>query len=78
MKYVNSNRTARDTLCLLIPLKLHASRTTDIGDIARMLGLADEETRARVREVVERYPPEDSDDLEALILLGEQEIDPPE
>lgn len=62
----------------LVLMKLHASRTTDIGDIARMLGLADEETRARVRKVVERYRPEDSDDLEALILLGEQEIDPPE
>lgn len=59
----------------LILMKLRASRAVDIGDMTRMLGLADDEDVERVRGVVAEYQPEDSDDLEALILLGKQEMD---
>jgi hypothetical protein len=61
-------------LPFLIIMKLRANRGIDIGDMTRMLGLASEDERDRVRETVARYQPEDSDDLEALILLGKMEF----
>ncbi len=57
----------------LVLLKLQASRTIDIADVSRMLGLADEATLARVRSVVAQYAREDVEDLEALIELGRLE-----
>ena len=57
----------------LVVLKLHSSRVTDVGDLARMLGLANEEALALVRRVVGKYAPQDVDDLEALIELGKRE-----
>jgi len=72
-----ANRDAQDLPVLPLPylivLKMRASRTTDVGDVARMLGLADEATLARVRAVFERYAPEDLDDLNALTELGKLE-----
>jgi hypothetical protein len=62
----------------LILMKLQANRALDIGDMTRMLGLASEELLGHVREVVARYHPEDSEDLEALVLLGKLEMEPPE
>lgn len=59
----------------LILLKLGASRTTDIGDVSRMLGLADDAALAVVRTTIERYTPEDLDDLESLIALGKLETE---
>jgi hypothetical protein len=59
-------------------LKLAASRTQDLADIAQMLGWADEEQLTAVRAVVERYAPADSEDLEALIFLGQQERQSPD
>jgi hypothetical protein len=38
-----------------------------------MLGWADDETLAAVRDVVARYRPADSQDLESLIYLGRLE-----
>jgi hypothetical protein len=57
----------------LVLLKLRASRTIDIADVSRMLGLADEAALERVRSVMAEYAPEDLDDLEALIELGRLE-----
>ena len=59
----------------LIVLKMRASRTIDVGDVARMLGLADEATQARIRAVFARYTPEDLDDLDALTALGKLETE---
>jgi hypothetical protein len=61
-------------LPFLIIMKLRANRAIDVGDMTRMLGLAAEADRERVRQVVARYQPEDADDLEALILLGKMEL----
>ena len=57
----------------LVLLKLEASRGRDVGDLATMLGWADEDMLRRVRIAVDHYAPQDIDDLEALIFLGQQE-----
>jgi hypothetical protein len=62
----------------LILMKLMASRGVDIGDMTRMLGLAIKEDLERAREVVRTYSPEDSEDLETLIVLGKREMEPPD
>jgi hypothetical protein len=46
-------------------------RASDLGTI---LGLASEEELARVRAVVARYAPADTEDLESLIYLGQTEM----
>ncbi len=61
----------------LIMMKLAASRTIDLGDITRMLGLASDAQLAVVRQMVTRYMPEDADDLETMIFLGKEEMLPP-
>jgi len=58
----------------LIIMKIEASRGRDIGDLTTMLGLASDDELARVREVVARYTPEQLDDLESLIYLGQVEM----
>jgi hypothetical protein len=58
----------------LVLMKMAASRTQDLGDLSRMLGLASEKDLTRVRAVVARYAP---DDLESLIYLGQLEVRPP-
>lgn len=74
------NETHRDAagypviaLPYLVLMKLATSRAYDIGDLSRMLGWADERDLNRVRQVVARYQPQDLDDLESLIYLGQQE-----
>ena len=57
----------------LVLTKLRSSRTIDLGDLPRMLGLADEVALDRVRAVVRKYSPEDAEDLESLIELGKLE-----
>lgn len=57
----------------LVLHKLAASRAQDIADISRMLGWADESELDKVRAVVAQYSPEDIEDLESLIYLGQQE-----
>lgn len=59
----------------LVLIKFNASRTIDLGDIARMLGLADEVALAQVRGVFQQYAPADMNDLESLIILGKLELD---
>jgi len=58
----------------LVLMKMTASRTRDFGDLGTMLGLASEEELARVRAAVARYAPEDTEDLESLIYLGQVEM----
>ncbi len=62
----------------LILMKLMANRTIDIGDITRMLGLASAEQIKQVETIVARYSPQDNEDLQALILLGKMEMEPPD
>ncbi|MBI3960187.1 MAG: hypothetical protein HY328_15350 [Chloroflexi bacterium] len=57
----------------LILMKFNASRTIDLGDITRMLGLADEAEHEQARALFRLYAPADLDDLESLILLGRLE-----
>jgi len=62
------------TLPYLILLKLASSRAQDVADLSRMLGQADAATRDEVRAAVRAYRPEDSEDLESLIALGDLEL----
>ena len=59
----------------LVLMKLEASRLQDMADLARMLGLASETERERVRAVVARYAPDALEDLESLIYLGMLEME---
>ncbi|HEY84094.1 MAG TPA: hypothetical protein G4N96_03135 [Chloroflexi bacterium] len=58
----------------LVLMKLEASRTLDLGDLARMLGLAAERELERVRNAVKRYAPDAIEDIESLIYLGQLEL----
>jgi hypothetical protein len=58
----------------LVLMKLEASRTTDISDISRMLGLASEVELNEVRKAIETYDPNSLEDLESLIQLGKIEM----
>ncbi|OIN95162.1 MAG: hypothetical protein AUJ21_03680 [Anaerolineae bacterium CG1_02_58_13] len=62
----------------LIILKMEAQRARDLGDLGTLLGWASDADLDEVREVVARYAPEDSEDLESLIFIGkkEQEVPP--
>ena len=64
-------------LSYLALMKFSASRTIDLGDMTRMLGLADEATLAQVRDVFRQYAPDGLEDLESLIALGKLELDSP-
>jgi hypothetical protein len=61
----------------LVLMKLAAMRAQDWADISRMLGLASDEALNAVRAVVARYAPEDRDDLESLIFIGQKEREIP-
>jgi hypothetical protein len=58
----------------LVLMKLEASRSLDIGDLGRLLGLAADAELDRVRQAVKHYAPQDSEDLESLIYLGKLEL----
>ncbi|HLF89344.1 MAG TPA: nucleotidyl transferase AbiEii/AbiGii toxin family protein [Anaerolineales bacterium] len=57
----------------LVMLKLAANRGRDLSDLYILLGWAKEEQLNKVREVVARYLPEEKDDLESLIYIGQHE-----
>lgn len=57
----------------LVLMKMNAGRGRDLGDISTMLGWATAEQLDKVRDVVARYSPQDSEDLESMIFLGQQE-----
>lgn len=61
-------------LLYLVLLKLQAARTQDWADVSRMLGQVDPGQLDAVRALVSQLDPEDSEDLEALIYLGQQEM----
>jgi hypothetical protein len=57
----------------LVLMKLNAMRAQDWADITRMLGWANEDELDAVRAAVAAYSPEDSEDLESLIFIGQKE-----
>ncbi len=57
----------------LVLMKLSASRTQDLADISRMLGLAKEEELSKIRLIIKKYLPMAEEDLESLIMLGKLE-----
>jgi hypothetical protein len=62
----------------LVLLKMWATREQDWADISRMLSTATEEQRDAVRAVIKRYSPEDLEDLETMIYLGQREMEMPD
>ncbi len=58
----------------LVLMKMASARAQDMADLARMLGLASESRLAQIRDVVRRYAPDETEDLEALIYLGQLEV----
>jgi hypothetical protein len=61
----------------LVLMKLAAARPQDWADVSRMAGVATDEQLDRARMIVARYSPEDSADLESLIILGRREMETP-
>ncbi len=61
-------------LPFLVLMKLAASRAQDLADLSRMLGQADAATRDQVRAAVTTFRPDDLDDLDSLIALGDLEL----
>lgn len=57
----------------LVLMKMDTGRGRDFGDVTTMLGWADEDALAAVRVVVKKFSPQDSEDLESLIFIGQQE-----
>jgi hypothetical protein len=57
----------------LVLLKMAAGRGQDLVDVQRMLGQADDAALQEVRRIVRTFRPEDSEDVESLILLGRLE-----
>lgn len=60
-------------LPFLILMKMLSSRGRDFGDVITMLGWADDDILGKVRQIITKYSPQDKDDLESLIFLGQQE-----
>ncbi len=57
----------------LILMKMMSARGRDFGDVTTMLGWADDDALEKVRQVITKFSPQDKDDLESLIFLGQQE-----
>jgi len=58
----------------LVIMKIASSHAQDVADLSRMFGLASEEELARVRAAVALFAPDETDDLESLIYLGQVEM----
>jgi hypothetical protein len=65
------------SLPFLVLLKMAANRGRDVGDLSTMLGWATDDALNQIRTVVARYAPEDCDDLESLIFIGQKEREIP-
>lgn len=65
------------SLPFLVLLKMAANRGRDVGDLSTMLGWATDDALNQIRAVVARYAPEDCDDLESLIFIGQKERELP-
>ena len=61
------------SLPYLVLMKVIASRTQDLADASRMLGLASDAERQAAREIFAKWWPGALEDLESLIVLGELE-----
>lgn len=61
----------------LVLMKFQSGRVQDIADVARMLGQATEDMLNLVRELFKKVQPEELEDLESLIQLGQLELKPP-
>lgn len=73
-----SNRDPKGAPVLPLPylalMKFRASRAQDLADITRMLGQAPPETLAAVRAVFQRWLPDETEDLESLVFIGQREM----
>lgn len=58
----------------LVLIKIAASRSQDVADITRMLGLASDKELDRVRAAVANHAPDAIDDLESMIYLSQVEM----
>ncbi|MGO8674089.1 MAG: hypothetical protein ACLQVD_22350 [Capsulimonadaceae bacterium] len=58
----------------LVLMKFEAGRVQDVADVTRMVGQAGAADLAGVRQTFEKWLPEDRDDLESLIMLGQLEM----
>jgi hypothetical protein len=78
IKTAQSNRDAQGfpiiPLPFLVLMKYHTSRLQDLADISRMLGQANAAILAEVRTLFAKYMPDEQDDLESLIQLGQLEF----
>ena len=76
LSHPNSDEAGYPILDLpyLILMKIDASRTQDVADISRMLGLASDEELEHIRVVIKKYAPDVKDDLESLVYLGKMEM----
>ncbi len=61
------------TMPYVVVMKLISARPQDSADISRMLGPAMEATLDAVRAVVRRWRPQDAEELEQMIVLGQLE-----
>ena len=61
----------------LILLKMEAQRPQDWADVSRMLGWANDRDLDEVRATIKKYAPQDLEDLESLIFLGQKEREIP-
>ena len=57
----------------LVMMKMEANRGRDLSDLYILLGWAEDQQLKQVREVIGRYMPEEEDDLESLIFIGQHE-----
>ena len=58
----------------LVLMKLQASRLQDVADVSRMLGQASDDALDATRDLIARYRPELSEDVESLTTLGKLEM----
>jgi hypothetical protein len=73
-----ANRDAQGIPALPLPflvlMKFQASRVQDVADVARMLGQAAPEQLEAARLVFSRWLPDEREDMESLIALGQLEM----
>ena len=62
------------SLPYLVLMKVQSSRTQDLADVSRMLGLASQKERQLTRQVFARWQPDALEDLDSLITLGDLEM----
>jgi len=78
LREASYNRDAQGLPILPLPylvlMKYQAGRAQDIADVTRMLGQADEASLSAVRALFSYYLPDEKEDLESLITLGQLEI----